>query len=253
MDPINDLPVPDHIQPIIGGPDTVPGQTGKTMADQLLEFQKSRSTKPTQTEPEVEAAQEDVDPVVEHPSEDKIFIGDKAYTKEEIARSIQKTEQQMFQPPTPPPSLDPEEELADNIFVDPKTTLKKLKDQVKQEFRQEQYQKEAQVQTVNKFYNQYKDLQDHKDLVEFYAFKMKGDLANTPEDVALSKVAQAVRGKIASIKGSRVATEELSSKPAVTVGATGNPTARTTAQVQSKPMDFISQMQQAFKKGKTKY
>lgn len=122
-----------------------------------------------------------------------------------------------------------EPDIEEEFWQSPKKALEKVhmkaKEDAKREVLQEIESNKRAQETRDKFYGQYQDLKGNEDLVEFYASRMQKELETLAPDEQLSKVAHAVRAKVASIRGTQATTEELSSRPAVTVGATsGAPT-----------------------------
>lgn len=151
----------------------------------------------------------------------------------------------------PPASSEPD--IEEEFWTSPKKALEKVrqsaKEDAKREVLQEIASQKSAQETRDTFYGKNSDLKGHEDLVELYAVRMQKELASVHPDEQLSKIAQAVRAKVASIRGTQVATEELPSGPAVTVGATSGQPTRVSA---NNTPSFVDQLQALRSKGKTK-
>jgi hypothetical protein len=212
-----------------------------TMVEQMAKFASGK-----------EASLEISEPIKVEPKpavEQEIWVDQKKYTVADLSREV--SEFNKIKAAIQPVAVI-EEDLSDIMFTDPKKYTQILKDQAKKELRSEINEDQKRIDIKTRFYNSYQDMRGNEDLVEHYATKMQGDIANDTEEVALSKVAQAVRARVAKIKGSVEATETIHSKIAVTADATGSPTARATLR-QEVPKNFVDQMKQAFKRGSVRY
>lgn len=209
---------------------------------------------PAKTEPK--AAPASAAPASPATPEKVYYLGDKKFTSESdllaYSASLQEKAQNydklagQFQPQQEPVN---KKKLADLIFEDTEAAIQEIRTQVKTEIQQEHEMQARQQNLVNTFYGQNPDLKGYEDIVDVIAFKMQKELANVPESERISKVATAVRKRLATIKGAQVSTEELSSSPAVTMGAgSGKPTVTTGAA--KAPKSFAEQIREIQKRGK---
>lgn len=249
---------PPHIPTTIGGPSQTMESTTTTMVDDLVRFQsnKSRPYVPENKEEKKEEQAADVTPAGTPQGKDGIFYNGRKYSPEEMTSILRERDEIALKQATvnavPPVDAD-EENLEILQYSDPKKYAQVLKEQTKREIRAEQAAIENQKRIKDDFYSNYKDLKGNEDLVELFAFKMQGALAKEPTDVAFLKLAQAVRTRISVLRGDKKATEELSSKPAITAGATGSSSGSAPQPKGPESMSFMDQMKVFQRRGKTKY
>ncbi len=137
----------------------------------------------------------------------------------------------------PAPTDNTEDELADLIYTDPKKYNKIMEDRITARANQMFEQKLASENVRKNFYEQYPDLKGHEDLVGVYYNNMQKELASQTQDAATSSLANAVRSRLASIRGTKEGTQVLSNGKPVVVGQGGpapmtseTPAAKTFAQ-----------------------
>lgn len=148
------------------------------------------------------------------------------------------------------PQRDEYAELADLQFTNPEEWNKKLEERVTAKAAKiyENQLKSQEVKT--KFYADYSDLVGHEDIVGMKYNQMQNELAKMPDDQATLALANAVRAKIASIKGQATGTEVLPNGQARVVGSGAPaPTITTPAPVQKTFQDQVRDLQR--KKTKT--
>lgn len=145
------------------------------------------------------------------------------------------------------PEVDPEEELAEMIYSDPKKAVKMIKGRAVDEAVQIFEQRQAAKATRQDFFITHKDLQGQEDLVDMYYNKMQKELATLPLNAATSKLANAVRARVANIRGEKQATETLSNDNPVVIGS-GTTAPKASAQAASK--SFLEQLQSMQRRGK---
>lgn len=253
--------IPPHLPQTIGGPSQTFESTNTTMVDDLVRFQ-SNKARPAQASAEAVVAPEaPAAAVVPTTQGDKgIFYNGKMYSPEEMTSVLRERDDlraKVAEKPAPvaaPAPVTEEDDLETLMYSDPKRYNQLIEDRAVKKTIAHLEQQKQQEKIATDFYSQYKDLKGNEDLVEYYAVKMKQGLANDAPEVALSKLAQAVRTRISALSGQKVATEELSSKPAVTVGATGTSSGSSPAAAKGpESMSFIEQLQRVQRRGKTRY
>lgn len=184
------------------------------------------------------------------------YLGDKKFSNEDellaytasLQEKAKKYEQIEGQINPAQPQVN-KKKLSDLIFEDPEAAIEEIRTSVKTEIRNEDYQQRELVNLVNRFYNANPDLKGFEDIVDVTAGRLQKDVANLSEPERFSKIAQAVRTRLATIKGAQGSTEELSSSPAVTMGAgSGKPI--TTGATTKARMSFADQIREVQKKGK---
>lgn len=260
--PVNDsMSAPPHVPTTIGGPGETIEAKQTNMVDDLVRFQ-SNKARPSAPEVTAEPVKEEEAVPAAAPTpqgKDGIFYNGKVYSPEEMTSVLRERDElaaKVAATPAPvaaPAVSAPEEELETLMYTDPKRYTQIMEDRAaKKVFAQLDAQKQ-QEKIKNDFYSNYKDLKGNEDLVEYYATKMQGALAKEPPEVALSKLAQAVRTRISALKGDKKATEELSSKPAVTAGATGIQSGSAPAPKGPEASSFLDQLKIIQRRGKTKY
>jgi hypothetical protein len=146
------------------------------------------------------------------------------------------------------PVVDRDKELADLMFQDPTTAIKVLKQEVKQEFDRETAAKDNSARAWASFYQQFPDLKGLEDMVDAQTAKMADRIRKLPLEQAMKELGTAVRGRLASIKGTPSGGVPLSSGPAITAGSSGNP--GTPVAVPRQTMSFVEQMASLQKRGK---
>lgn len=144
-----------------------------------------------------------------------------------------------------------EDEIEEELFVDPKKALAKYKEAILKEIKTDiqkektaeqkaKEQAELRAKTWNDFYNKNQDLSKNKDLVEFVMNK-NPEILSMNADKALELLASKTRAYIASVRESHLPSKELPSAPVISP-AGGNPATTTPAQTTEKAIDFISQL-----------
>lgn len=186
----------------------------------------------------------------------EIYLGGRKFNSvEELAAHTQELQnkadiadriQSAINPATGRP-VDPEEEIAEMIYTDPKKAIRSIKEMAKQEMRQENAQL-ADVQNLKaQFYSTNADLANKQELVEFFYGRMEKELANMSIVDATSKLANAVRAKLADWKGEKVATQELSNTtPRVAGAGSGAPSEGTPV---AAPQTMTEQLRAFQKRG----
>ena len=251
----------DQMQPpvMIGGPSETLEAKPTTFVDDLIKFQSARSSVPPKPDAPKETPAPDavpttdlVDrPVVIEQKKDGVYYNGKQYSQEEINQVLRERDANIAAKQAIP--AKDEEELETMMYTDPKRYNQIIQDKAAQKALNHIEERNRQIDVRAKFFNDYKDLRGNEDLVEYHATKMQASIANLPPEEALSKLAQAVRSRLSAISGKKVATEELSSKPAVTAGATGTQSGAAPAPKGDSEMTFIEQMNKFQRRGKTRY
>lgn len=254
------LPVPPMIT---GGPSVVMEEKPRTFVDDLVRFQSDRQNKvPEKEMPESVVKKEEVVETTDHvdrPIQGKegIFYNGKQYDQEEVMRVLKERDELsaklVVKETVPVTPLSIEEDLETMMYTDPKRYNQIIQEKAARTALAHIENVRIQEKTKSDFYSTYKDLVGKEDLVEYHATKMQASLAKLPAPEALSKLAQAVRTRVSAIGGNKVATEELSSKPAVTAGATGSQSGSAPAATTPSSMSFIEQLKRVQRRGKTRY
>lgn len=174
-------------------------------------------------------------PVVTPPPADKkIYLGGKVFnTMEEVNAYTTGLQAKAdiadrFKDVIAPPQrvIDPMETIGETFFSDPTGSAKNLVEMATQNALAQFDNRQRASDLRQKFFNDYSDLRGQEDMVEFYYGKMQKELAQMPEADATSKLANAVRSRLASIKGTQEGTQELSNKtPQVAAGGGSAPSA----------------------------
>lgn len=144
-----------------------------------------------------------------------------------------------------------EDEIEEELFVDPKKALAKYKESILKEIKKELQQEKTaeqkareQAETVRKtwegFYEKNSDLSKHRDLVEFVLNK-NPELLDQEASKALEQLAAKTRSYIQSARETQLPTQELQSKVVVTPQG-GSPTTTTKPISKETAIDFISQV-----------
>jgi hypothetical protein len=156
------------------------------------------------------------------------------------------------QPKTPAePVKTIEDEIEEELFVDPKKALAKYKqsimDELKKTIKDEKTaeQKAHQAaettrQTWEDFYSKNNDLSKHRELVEFVLNK-NPELLDMEGSKALAELASKTRSYINSARETQLPTQELQSK-VVLAPQGGTPTTTTKQPTVETAIDFISQV-----------
>lgn len=160
------------------------------------------------------------------PVDKKIYLGGKVFnTMEEVNAYTTGLQAKAdiadrFKDVIAPPQrvIDPMETIGETFFSDPAGAAKNLI-QIAEDNALAKFDNRQRASDLRqKFFNDYSDLRGQEDLVEFYYGKLQKELAQMPEADATSKLANAVRSRLANIKGTQEGTQELSNKAPVTVG-----------------------------------
>jgi len=214
-------------------------------ADEVKKAQASKSQATTQDAPATEAK-----PSQSEQRDSKIYLGDKVFSSQdelrsyvrelEATKSQYETVRNQFAPQPQQQVVDPEEDIETLWYTNPKKaqeiTARRAADEAKQEILR--IQKAQQIRET--FYSKYPDLRGQEDLVQMYTGRLEKEVASLPEDEQLSKLANAVRSRIASLKGASNATEELPSKRPVVAGENGG--APITSGTVKRPMTMVDQI-----------
>lgn len=200
-------------------------------------------------------------PKTEAPRPTKILLGDrefasvddlKAYTSELKGKAdLADQLRTVINPPAAP--TNPTDTLEDLMYSDPAKYNKMMLEQAATIAENRINQKNAVKTMRDNFFDTYKDLKDHQDLVDLKYSQwqndpeMKKKLAQMTEQDAVSTLANAVRARIAAIKGTQQATEEL---PNGIPNVVGQGSSLPTAPPAAKPMTFFDQLKANQKKGK---
>lgn len=180
----------------------------------------------------------------------KIYLGDKvfgsqdelrSYVRElEATKSQYETVRNQFQPQAQQQMVDPDEDIETLWYTNPKKAQEITARQAESRAEKKILELQNAQRVREKFYSQYPDLRGQEDLIQLYTGKIEKDVANLPEDEQLSKLANAVRTRIASLKGATHATEELQSKRPVVAGENGG--APITTGAGKRPMTMVDQI-----------
>lgn len=106
-------------------------------------------------------------------------------------------------------AADPNEELADLMYSNPRRYTEIIEERSANRALQ-QFQASQQAQKIRSdFFTEYNDLSNHSELVDMYYTSMQKELAQLSQKDATSRLANAVRAKLANIRGNQPATETL--------------------------------------------
>jgi len=251
---------------------TTPEATPEPEVDHPLKDGHTMSAEPTAPEVTPEA------PVIPPPKPEtkaKVKIGNKefesyeeamAYAEAEViqaekdkayAQGIKDSAKQPEKPaPEPEPDLD--EELAQQIFENPKEAIKKLKEQIRKEMSStvtaaekaktdaaERAQK-IKEETEN-FYKNNADLVDWQDEVNLVVQKNWNTLSKLPADKIASETARMARDYVESVRVKALPKQELPSK-IVNGPSSSNPTTTTTKPATENKVSFVAQVRSTNKR-----
>lgn len=187
-------------------------------------------------------------PQSQTPASPVIFAGKVFNTSAEaLAYANQLELARQAQPQVPaaaaPGNPQAEPEVADVLFEDPKTAIKILKDQIRNEVRQEISVEDTRKKTWDDFYQKHPDLRGFEDVVEFVQSKNWNTLRELPVAQGLPQVAKMAREHLSRIRGSANVGEKLPSGPAVVAGSSGAP-APSLPQPKAQPTTFVDELKQ---------
>lgn len=144
-----------------------------------------------------------------------------------------------------------EDELADQLFEDPKKVLQEYKkhiaEEIKTQIKQEETQAQQIKQTWDSFYETNADLSKHSEVVKYIMEKNWNEIGYLPLDKGLSKLAEKTRAFLGSYREQALPNKELPSKAAVTPMG-GNPATTTPEEAPKTALDFITQLNKLRKK-----
>jgi hypothetical protein len=123
----------------------------------------SENTNP-QEENDDDETEEETEPEAEEDDEEEA-------EEEEIEKTAKNTSQRTQQETTTTPSADPDDELAELLFKDPKLAINKIRTQVKQELSKESQDEKTEKKFWKDFYKTNPDLSDFKDVVNEVVLK----------------------------------------------------------------------------------
>lgn len=181
------------------------GNPAQTFVEQLQAKQSGTAT-PSTTQPPQQA---EAAPAA--PAHVKIMLGSRTFdTTEDLARYAQGLEEkerqfeQVRQLTNPvQPARDVFDDVEDMIYSNPKEALRKVSQQARQDAELSIMNKINAEKVERKFYEKNPDLVGQEDFVKFIYAKEQKELAQLPEEQALSKLANAARARIASIRGTQ--------------------------------------------------
>lgn len=188
------------------------------------------------------------------PSFTPVYVGGRKFeSAEDLASYTAELHDVAYRAPAAAPApvidADPDRELAELMFQDPRTAIKVLKQEAKQEFKRELDQDNASRDAWTKFYETHPDLKGLEDMVGTQANKMAQRIAKLPLEQAMKELGTAVRGRLATIRGTPTTGEPLPKGPAVTAGSSGGQGPK--VEVPRQSMSFVEQMQKLRSRGKT--
>lgn len=164
------------------------------------------------------------------PRAQEIYVGDRkfasvddlktAYIEAQTRSSMVDQLQSVINPASKAAAPNPDKDLADLMYSDPEEYTRQVEDRASKRALSLYQQQQEAIRVRNSFYGKNTDLVGNEDLVEMLYAKMQNELVKLNEGDATSKLANAVRERIASIKGAITAAtaRELSSGTPVTVG-----------------------------------
>jgi hypothetical protein len=156
--------------------------------------------------------------------------------------------QSQFQPQ--PEKQDPEEDLENLIWSNPKKYAEIIEQRAVARLQQVQEENAKRKEIEERFYRTYSDLANAKLLVRAVTSELaaKNELAGLTEDAALSKIAQAARRELYAIRGQKMPTEELASAPVRIAGSSSGAQAQPSTQA-TKPKSMVEQLKSLRKRG----
>lgn len=138
-----------------------------------------------------------------------------------------------------------EDEIADQLFDDPKAALLKYKDAIKDEVKKqivtEARQEKTRQETWNNFYTSNADLAANTEVVDYVLQKNWNKLGSMPANVALEELATMTRAFLGSARETQLPTKELSSKKVTQPSGSATPASAPVA-TEKKALDFITQV-----------
>lgn len=155
--------------------------------------------------------------------------------------------------PKPPaePERTIEDEIEEELFVDPKKALKKYREEIRKEIlgevkkektaEQKRAEQQALVEkTWKDFYSKNTDLSRNQEFVNFVLEK-NPELLAMETSKALDELAKRTRAHLNSARESQLPTQELQSKPVLSPQG-GAPATATKPQATEKALDFVTQL-----------
>lgn len=152
-----------------------------------------------------------------------------------------------------PKEIDFDEELANELFENPKEAIKKLRAKIKEQMEADLTSKDTQkaqaeaiekqrVKTWEGFYKSNADLSDFQEEVQLVVDRNWATLEKMPVEAGMAKIAELSRAYVESMKQKLLPRQELKSKQAITAGASTSSATATKKQATEKPVSFISQL-----------
>lgn len=185
---------------------------------------------PPLTNPQAPPAAAAPAPAVAPPASSPIIIGGRAFTTQAEADAYLRLlesksfaqpapQQQQFVPQNPaaPADVDPGELM----FTDPKTATRLIKEQAKQEIRNESAQVAARENVWREFYRQHPDLADAKDVVEAQLAIHMPAISTLPQAQGLPFIATQARARLSQLRQAANPGAQLPPGPAIVAGASG--------------------------------
>lgn len=184
------------------------------------------------------------------------IVGNKKFgTKAEadahvIALEAQIQMMKSMQNPTQQIQAPTEEDYSQILFEDPNKYTRLVKQQAKQEIRQEYLEAEARKSAWNDFYESNTDLKNFKEVVEYQTQKLSGVNKDKPVTEALEAIAKETRAFLRKTRGEPSGHgTEMPKGSAVVAGSSGSPMPKA-APVSSAPMSFSDQIRALGRKKK---
>lgn len=171
------------------------------------------------------------------------------YTAQLQGRSEVIDKLQQITNPQPQVAVDPDAEIADLLFEDPKAAIKVISDRAQQKAKQEMEQSRQHDRAWDEFYKANPDLREHEDFVQFVLNKNLETIKSMDLSQAIAHVSHETRARLAKVRGSASSGQPLPSKPAVVAGSSGASLPQQPAQ-KVAPKSFIAQLSAYQRRGK---
>lgn len=184
-----------------------------------------------------------------------IFVGSKQFESEaDLVRYTEQLQNKIVEREIESKPIMPESvagpKPSELLYQDPDAFFELAVSEAEARVERKLTKKEQETALMRKFWDEHKDLKEHEDMVNAQISYKRGQYKDLPAAQALSKIALEVRNTVSKIRGSSFGGKELSSSPAVVVGASNGNTSQQTATA-TKPQTFVDQLRQRQNRGKS--
>lgn len=148
------------------------------------------------------------------------FAGKKFETQEDLIKYTSQLESQVksmqTQNTTQTTATKTTKKVSDLLFEDPDAAVEQIKNDFREEQAQREQQQRAQAESWDKFFKQFPDLKEEKELVDFVMQRNLNELSKLHADQAIAQLGEKTREVIGRYKSKPSGGKELPSGPAMT-------------------------------------